>query len=124
MARRLRTAWSASTTATAAPGPGPTDGAPRSGTDPRSASSSPRKKLMDPSSDSQRDSWLALLLVREAVGAVRRELRRIFAREHGRERIQLRERLRGVLRGGQRQVEQAGVERGDELCRLRGELER
>src|SRR4051795_5186805 len=107
MARRLRTAWSASTTATAAPGPGPVGGAPP-GPGPRSASSSPRKKLMDPSSDSQRDSWLALLLVREAVGAVRRELRRIFAGEHGRERIQLRECLRGVLRGQQRQVERAG----------------
>src|SRR3954471_19391671 len=118
MARRLRTAWSTSTTATAAPGPA---GAPRSGAGPRSASSSPRKKLMDPSSDSRMDSWLALLLVREAIGAVRRELRGIFAGEHGRERTQLRERLGGVLRRQQRQVEQAGIERGDQLGRLRGE---
>src|SRR3954470_15565153 len=103
MARRLRTAWSTSTTATAAPGP--VEGAPRSGPGPRSASSSPRKKLMDPSSDSQRGSWLALLLVREARWAVRRELGGILAGKQRRERIQLRERRRGVLRRQQGQVE-------------------
>src|SRR3954449_11205315 len=108
MARRLRTAWSASTTATAAPGPGPVGGAPP-GPGPRSASSSPRKKLMDPSSDSRRDSWLALLLVREAVGAVRRELRGVFAGQHGRERVQLRKRLGRILRRQQGQVEVAGI---------------